>query len=216
MTEKKLKISYTETEESSMDGATTNINVGIFTTSQARLMLYEALEKLNDHQILYFDTDSLYYIYKPNDPNYVKLERGDYLGQLTDDLEGGIGEEFVSGGPKNYSLKMKKMVKIRCPLTNEVIKKEYQTVYKTKIKGFTLNIENCKRLNHKTIKDLVKNRNFNIKVNDFTIKKYEDRQLKNISQKKQYNFVYDKRAILPTDISGQINTVPFGYEGIEV
>jgi len=78
----------------------TNIYLATFTTCWARLKLYEVLDKLND-RVCYYDTDSVIYISRPGcyDPPL-----GDYLGQLTNELDGsGYIEKNLSAGPKNYS-----------------------------------------------------------------------------------------------------------------
>lgn len=66
--------------------------------------LYKYLDMLATDRALYFDTDSVIFTFKYGD---VMPERGDFLGQLTDELaEYGPGsyiDEFVSGGPKNYA-----------------------------------------------------------------------------------------------------------------
>ena len=203
MTENKIKVSYVEKEEYCKDGGNANINIGVFTTSQARLMLYNSLQKLKDHQIVYMDTDSIYYVYKPNDENYVDLEMSDELGGLTDDLEGWIGEEWVSTGPKSYSLKMYKWK------TNEKGEKYKVYKHKTKLKGFTLDIENSKKINHDSIKRMVFERENNptIQIKESRIKKHNDRKLENIYQQKQMNFVYDKRKITPINDT-HISTTP--------
>ena len=82
-----------------------NIHLATFTTCWARLKLYSVLEKL-DKRVLYYDTDSVIYMSRPGqyDPPL-----GDYLGELTDELEAGEHiVEFVSGGPKNYGYKINK------------------------------------------------------------------------------------------------------------
>ena len=78
----------------------TNIFIACFATSSARLMLYDKLDYLGD-QVLYFDTDSVIYVDRPNSK---KIECGDMLGNLTDELNSKVIEGiFASGGPKNYS-----------------------------------------------------------------------------------------------------------------
>ena len=73
--------------------------VAAFTTCLARLKLYESLETLGE-QVLYYDMDSVIYRCKPGEPT---IPIGNYLGDMTDELEGkGYITEFVSGGPKNY------------------------------------------------------------------------------------------------------------------
>jgi hypothetical protein len=55
--------------------------------------------------VLYCDTDSVIYIQKVSEPP--KVVGGDYLVDLTNKLEeygsGSFIQEFVSGGPKNYT-----------------------------------------------------------------------------------------------------------------
>ena len=56
----------------------TNIYIACFTTSHARLMLYDKLDYLNE-KVLYFDTDSIIYA----DNNTKNIETGDMLGDMT-------------------------------------------------------------------------------------------------------------------------------------
>ena len=80
----------------------TNIYLATFTTCWARLKLYRVLEQLI-RNVLYYDTNSVIYVSRPGqyDPPF-----GDYLGELTDELDSGEHiVEFVSGGPKNYAYK---------------------------------------------------------------------------------------------------------------
>ena len=71
-------------------------------TTQARLKLYEYLREL-DESVLYCETDSVIDIQNVSEPKRVKT--GDYLSDLTDELEvfaaGSYIEGFVSGIPKN-------------------------------------------------------------------------------------------------------------------
>ena len=71
-------------------------------TTQARLKLYEYLREL-DESVLYCETDSVIDIQNVGEPKRVKT--GDYLSDLTDELEvfgaGSYIEGFVSGIPKN-------------------------------------------------------------------------------------------------------------------
>ena len=62
----------------------TNIFVAAFTTSHAREMLYEVLDKLGD-QVLGYDTDSCWYVDRPGGNT---IGTGDSLGELTDELGG--------------------------------------------------------------------------------------------------------------------------------
>ena len=63
--EEMVQMSYTYKDQFVDNSYNTNIYVACFTTSSARLMLYEKLDYLNK-QVLYFDTDSIIYIDSPN------------------------------------------------------------------------------------------------------------------------------------------------------
>ncbi|GFR04072.1 uncharacterized protein TNCT_170661 [Trichonephila clavata] len=111
----------------------TNIFIAAFTTCHARLKLYSEIEKLNE-SVLYFDTDSI--IYKSDGINDPPL--GNFLGEFTDELNGGTITSFVTGGPKNYAYKLSDGSEV------------------CKIRGFTLNFQNSLVLNYNSVKELVK------------------------------------------------------------
>ena len=75
--------------------------IAAFTTAHARLKLYSVLEQL-DRRVLYFDTDSVIYVSKDGE---WEPPTGSYLGELTDEPEGGHITTFVSGGPKTMRIK---------------------------------------------------------------------------------------------------------------
>ena len=77
----------------------TNIFIASFTTSWARLELYKYLELLKE-QVLYFDTDSIIYLWRNGLP---EVETGPFLGQMKDETAGVPIQEFATGGPKNYT-----------------------------------------------------------------------------------------------------------------
>ena len=102
-----------------------NVFMAAFTTSFARLKLYDALD------FLYYDTDSVIYKTKPGQE---KLPLGPFLGDFTDALGGDKIVEFVSGGAKNCGYRTRKG-KVEC-----------------KVRGFTLNYETLQSLNDETMK----------------------------------------------------------------
>ena len=182
---------------------TTNIGIASFTTSWARLRLYEGLETLGE-QALYNDTDSIIYKYDKNNPNHKEIELGDGLGDWTDELEGCVMVgTFISGGPKNYS---------------------YETddgIFHTKVKGFNLNYSVSKIINHNSMIEVVDNRELerteNFKEIDyFSIVRNKDKSLKSVIQPKRYMFGYDKRYILEPDENGNIFTLPFNHKDIKI
>ena len=111
----------------------TNIYITCFTTSHARLMLYNKLDYLKE-KVLYFDMNSIIYA----DDGTKNIETGDMLSDMTDELSGKRISSFVSTGPKSYSVKYG---------DNE---------QKSAIKGFTLNHENNNLLNHDSLRKIVK------------------------------------------------------------
>ena len=111
----------------------TNIYIACFTTSHARLMLYNKLDYLNE-KVLYFDTDSIIYV----DDDTKNVKTGDMLGDMTDKLSSKGITNFVSTGPKSYSFKYG------------------DDDEKSAIKGFTLNHENSTILNYNSMSKTVK------------------------------------------------------------
>ena len=85
-------------EDYAVELSNTNVIIASFTTAHARLKLLSYLEAMGE-SVLYFDTDSL--IYKLADGEE-DLPVGDFLGDLTDELDGGSITSFVSVGPKSY------------------------------------------------------------------------------------------------------------------
>uniref|UniRef100_A0A1I8F3I2 DNA-directed DNA polymerase n=1 Tax=Macrostomum lignano TaxID=282301 RepID=A0A1I8F3I2_9PLAT len=76
-----------------------NVPIGVFTTSHARLRLYEALEGLGT-RVIYADTDSVVY---PVLSGRVRASGGSSLGQWTDEVPAGCRMvQFTTGGPKLY------------------------------------------------------------------------------------------------------------------
>ena len=70
-----------------------NVFIVAFTTSLARLKLYDALDFSGD-RVLYYDTDSVIYKTKRGQD---KLPLGSYLGEFTDEIGGDVIVEFCSG-----------------------------------------------------------------------------------------------------------------------
>jgi hypothetical protein len=87
----------------------TCVTVGVWTTAQGRLMLLRKLMLLHSSQVLYYDTDSIIYVYNPLNPEHGIIEtEKDKLGAMADEFaqlkkDGQRCVEFVSGGPKNYA-----------------------------------------------------------------------------------------------------------------
>ena len=194
-----MEIVFTEVQDNVVPSVKTNIFIACFTTAWARLKLYEALDVLQE-KVLYYDTDSVIYRWKPNGP---ELSLGQYLGQFTNELDDPSDyiTEFISGGAKNYGY-VTKHGKTAC-----------------KVRGFTLNVRGKEVLNFETMKKnilselndpqeerrVIKVTNPNHFKRDTTHK-----SIKLVNQAKLYGLVFDKRVIDPeTKIS-----YPFGYNRV--
>ena len=168
-----------------------NIVIAAYTTAYARLKLYDLLDQLQE-QVLYYDTDSVIYVHEPGKP---EPALGDYLGDLTDELDGDYITEFMSGGPKNYAY-----------VTNNDKRV-------TKIRGITLNYATTKKLNFEVMCSLLRlylKCGTPAKVTaDNPYKITRDKKNKKIitkSMSKDYQIVYNKRVV-----TENYGTVPYGY-----
>jgi hypothetical protein len=135
-------VTFQETCEAQQPLNTVNVAVAAYTTAGARLELYKYLDILQK-RVLCFVTDSVIFTQSKDEPS---LPLGDFLGDLTDELidygHTARAIQFVSGGPKNYSLE------IHLPDSNDYL-------YLTKAKGFTLNFRNAQKINFDSMKRLV-------------------------------------------------------------
>ena len=127
-----IELTYVNKEEDTELAKDTNIYIAAFTTSWARLMLYDALDILGD-RVLYYDTDSVIYIRIPGLPD---LKFGSMLGNWESEMaEGDHITEFISAGPKNYGYVT------------------FQGKTELKVKGFSLNVEGAGQLQYGLVRD---------------------------------------------------------------
>ena len=189
-----MELVVTKAEDEFQQSFKLNVFIAAFTTSLARLKLYEALVFLGD-RALYYDTDSVIYKTKPDEQ---KLPLGLYLGQFTDELGGDSIVEFSSGGAKNYGYLTTKG-KVEC-----------------KVRGFTLNYETKQTLNYYTMRDnilkeldelLEKARRTVITIPDYFQRDQVTKKIKLTERKKHYQLVFDKHVIDPATRQ----STPYGY-----
>lgn len=147
----------------------TNIAIAAFTTAYARLRLYQVLEHLQE-RVLYCDTDSVIFYGDRT------LEVGDFLGDLTDELEqGDTIMDFVATAPKSYA---------------------YRTLHGKevcKVKGFSLNFRNQKFLNYESMKRaldedslvMTQNLQFKISKDHSIVSQYPEKQFQVTATKRQ-------------------------------
>ena len=89
-----------------------NIFLVAYTSSYARLNLYDNMEPLSS-RVLYYDTDSIVYVHDPRHSNFPSL--GDYFSNLKDECWRNQYEEFVSVGPKKYAYRAQVLrMSIKC------------------------------------------------------------------------------------------------------
>ena len=186
-----VEVHYRNVGEFEEQNNKVNIVIAAFTTAYARLKLYDLLDLLQE-RILYYDTDSVVFVHKPGKP---EPPLGDYLGDLTDELDGDYITTFISGGPKNYAY-----------VTNNDKRV-------TKIRGITLDYATTKKLNPEVMRSLVHlhvNCHVQGKVTvDIPFKITRDKKKKKIitkRMKKDYRVVYNKRVV-----TENYGTVPYGY-----
>ena len=175
----------------------TNIAVASFVTAYARRELFRLMQRIETHRsgrVLYFDTDSVVFVEKQGDPT---IKCGDYLGQLTDEIEPGWKcNLFVSLGPKNYAY--------------QIINTEGETKTTIKVKGIrltstALNIISIQKLLEMAnsyitgIQESVNVQQSNIVSDKFT------HVVNTRSFHKIYRAVSEKRRLIGND------TRPFGY-----
>lgn len=111
-------VTYKKKHATSRPSLTANLAIAAFTTSYARLRLYESLELIGKNDVLYMDTDSIIYVVRDG---MNPLKCGPSLGDLTDELIDKTGErywitDFVSTGPKSYAYRLnsgKECVKVK-------------------------------------------------------------------------------------------------------
>jgi hypothetical protein len=177
-----VNVEYNYKDYECPDQDSTNVYIAIFTTSQARLKLYGLLHQLQD-RVLYFDTDSVIYVWDENAP---KIKEGNFLGEPKNELgSDDYITEFTTTGPKSYAYTTKK---------NEVC---------CKIKGFTLNYENSQVLNMNSLSKLVakegvlsdEEKQQYKTINESKITRTKDHQLVNKREEKYFSFECDKGCI---------------------
>ena len=193
-TDEVLEVVYTNTEETVFPSNKTNVFIAAFTTCWARLKLYSYLERLGE-QVLYYDTDSV--IYKWRD-GQTRIETGDYLGDMKDELDGDHIVEFVSGGAKNYGYRTSEG-KVEC-----------------KVRGFTLNVRGLQVLNYSSMKTTIlseleeplqKKRELEVRNPSHFQRNTATKEIGLVEQTKRYGLVFDKRVI---DTATK-QSYPFGY-----
>ncbi|XP_053213282.1 uncharacterized protein LOC128396692 [Panonychus citri] len=192
-----LQHRFIESAKEKISPGKTNIAVASFVTAYARRELFRLIQRIESHRqgrVLYFDTDSVVFVEKTGDP---KIQCGDYLGQLTDEIEPGWKcNLFVSLGPKNYAY--------------QVINSQEDTKSIIKVKGIRLT---SKALDIITTQKLLEMAHSYIGGNQQTVNITQSNivsdkfthTVETRNFEKIYRAVSEKRRIIGND------TRPFGY-----
>ena len=132
------------------------------------------------------------FCYLKSEPTDWMQALGDYLGELTNELDDdNYITTFVSGGPKNYTYQTRN-AKTTC-----------------KVRGFTLNYRGSQKLNFATMCEHVCSSNQQpiFLVNQHFIKRdAKTKTIQTVNLKKKYKLVYDKRVV------HGFRTLPYGFQ----
>ena len=142
-----VELRYEEDNDISIEADYISEITAVFTTSNARMRLYDMLDWLHPSQVLYCDTDSVMILYDKTNPNhkYPKNDKsnpktikfGDGLGEWEDEFKGGWITELVIGGAKSYAY-----------ITNT-------GKIEIRQKGITLDRANSNKVTFDTMRDMV-------------------------------------------------------------
>jgi hypothetical protein len=168
----------------------TNIFIACFTSSWARLRLYDMLDKLGQN-VCYCDTDSVVYIENGETKEIFDRYIGDSLGEWTDELKGKHMDFWCCAQAKDYGY---------------ILNDGKQA---GKVKGFRVNAESEEKMTVEQRKQLIRGAvdNININYNHFMIKNCG---IFTKHMAKQWAFKFDKRMIRHIS-DDEIDTLPYGY-----
>ncbi|CAH2008137.1 unnamed protein product [Acanthoscelides obtectus] len=190
--EETLLVTWEFREEVYDVSSTVNVVLASYVTALARLKLYSFLEKVEERAV-YVDTDSCIYISRKGLDD---ISTGDFIGDMTDELNGGFISEFVSGGPKNYAYKY------------TTLSGEEQIV--CKVKGISLNYKASQVVNFEKIKDMVLKKSVPVSVLSRQLRRTREHAVVTVEFPKVYKITSMKRKFYADHTS-----VPFGFKKIK-
>ncbi|XP_032226582.1 uncharacterized protein LOC116609873 [Nematostella vectensis] len=167
----------------------TNVVIAAFTTAYARLKLYDVLDGLGE-RCLYHDTDSVIFL---NRPGEWKPPLGDYLGDLTSELEpGDFIDRYSSTGPKSYGY---------------TTQQGHSTC---RVKGLHINLRTADIVNQTSMLELLRVEGTVAEERHVTLpytiqRNVHDRTLRTVPAHKTFRAVYNKR------VRRDMRTYLYGY-----
>lgn len=192
-----LYVHYRLKDEFVVGSPNTNVVIAAVTTSLARLKLYSYLEQLGD-RVLYYDTDSIFWVRNELDNDEYKVPLGNFLGDMTDELacygKGSYIQAFASGGPKFYSYR------VVTPGSDQVIEV-------CKAKGITLNYTTKQQINHDAIKYMIENEDQAIDIESRVIRRADHHNVVTRTENKKCQVTSRKRRFIHNGFS-----VPYGHK----
>jgi hypothetical protein len=182
--------SYEKKDEFVRVSFNANIFIACFTSSSARLRLYNMLEKL-DRNVCYCDTDSIVYIENDETKSIVNSCIGDGLGEWTDELGGNHMDFWCCAQAKDYGY---------------ILNNGKQA---GKVKGFRVTAETEEKMTNEQRIQLIKGAIDHVDINysQFNIKNCE---IVTKSMVKQWAFKFDKRMIRHVS-ENEIDSFPYGF-----
>jgi hypothetical protein len=201
VSEKCVEVRYKENAETTMPADYISEITAAFTTANARMRLYAMLDWLDPSQVIYCDTDSVFFLVDEANPKHKKphndqvlpkgLRFGNGLGEWEDEMKGDPIVEIVCGGAKSYAYRTQRgKISVRQ-------------------KGITLDIANNEKINFETMRKMVLSNTTLDSVPRFQFawdNATKDVITKNI-QRSVRSTIMEKRKVDGFD------TVPKGYRG---
>ena len=190
LTNEMVYTSYEKKDEFIKTNYNGNIYIACFTTSWARLRLYNMLEKL-DKNVCYSDTDSIVYIEDEQTKKIIDKYIGDSLGEWTNELDNQHIVYWCSAQSKDYGYILDNSKNVG------------------KVKGFKRTGESEEKMTIEQRINLIKGAIYNIDINyeHFNIKYCE---IATKHMVKQWAFKFNKRIIKQIS-DDEIDTFPYGY-----
>lgn len=195
LSDESILLSYNMKTECEQIQSYVNVVLAAYTSALARIRLYEYLDMLKE-RCLYHDTDSIIFTCRENEE---RPELGDFLGDLTDELEEFGDNSYISEAvftsEKSYAFNVKTLGK-----NDSVV---------CKVKGLNLGYKNSMKVNFDTMKNLVlENRNNEIELDNRVILRDGSSTVYSTNQKYTFKVNANKRVKVGLE---QIDTLPYGY-----